>query len=65
MVGVQQQTMPMLGAMNGRKLSTPIVNGFFPPVGENCWCMEWRPNDGAVLIEAEAIEVGETEGAAA
>jgi hypothetical protein len=64
MVGVQEQhPLAALGTpgramFNGHKTATPIVQGFFPPVGENCWCLDWR--ESQALIEAVAVDEAET-----
>jgi hypothetical protein len=63
MVGVQQQQIPgsglMTGRMNGATIAQPVVQGFFAPVGDACWCMEWRPAqvDAAQAADAAVAEV--------
>lgn len=47
----------LVGGKNG--MPQPIVNGFFPPVNENIWCMDWQPLADETVSEA-AAQSGET-----
>lgn len=54
-----QQLPPVSGlvrGMNGHQAAQPIVQAFFPPVHEDCWCMEWseaEPERAELTIEHE------------
>jgi hypothetical protein len=45
MIGVSQMpSLPsIIGAKNGAGNPQPVINGFFPPVDETVWCMDWQP----------------------
>lgn len=63
LVGVQQQQIPgnglMVGRMNGATIAQPVVQGFFAPVGDGCWCMEWSPTQIGEAVPAEHMSVVE------
>jgi hypothetical protein len=58
MVGMQEQHPLAAAGTPGRSMfnghKTPIVQGFFPPVGENCWCLDWRESAIGPMIEVTA-----------
>jgi hypothetical protein len=47
----------IIGMKNGANQPQPVINGFFPPVAEHIWCMEWLP------IDATPEEIDEHRGA--
>jgi len=59
LLGMQQmpQVSGLIGGMNGAQMAQPVVQGFFPPVDQDCWCMEWQqaPERGGLTIEHEAV----------
>lgn len=44
----------------GRTIPSPIVKGFFPPVAENCWCLDWRESDIGPVVEAMVEAMGDS-----
>ncbi len=49
MVGMAQQP-AIAGLMNAHQQAIPVVQGYFPPVHEDIWCMEWQPQASVAEI---------------